>query len=50
MQLVIRNQDDLMGRLGLWGVYMLPCMQTIKHDVYLGKSHLLLPVIPAGEK
>jgi uncharacterized protein len=50
MQLVIRNQDDLMGRLGLWGVYMLPCMQTIKHDIYFGKSHLLLSVIPAGSK
>jgi predicted acyl esterase len=50
MQLVIRNQDDLMSRLGLWGVYMLPCMQTIKHDIYFGKSHLLLPVIPLGKK
>ena len=50
MQLVIRNQDDLMSRLGLWGVYMLPCMQTIKHDIYFGKSHLLLPVIPVGKK
>ena len=50
MQLVIRNQDDLMSRLGLWGVYMLLCMQTIKHDIYFGKSYLLLPVIPAGKK
>lgn len=49
MQLVLRNQDDLMGRLGLWGVYMLPGMQTVKHDIYLGKSHLLLPIIPDGE-
>jgi predicted acyl esterase len=46
MQLIIRNQDDLLSRLGLWGVYMLPHMQTTRHDIYFGKSHLLLPVIP----
>jgi uncharacterized protein len=50
MQLIIRNQDDLMSRLGLWGVYMLPHMQTTRHDIHFGKSHLLLPVIPANKK
>ncbi|MBP1707885.1 MAG: X-Pro dipeptidyl-peptidase domain protein, partial [Chloroflexi bacterium] len=50
MQLIIRNQDDLFSRLGLWGVYMMPHMQTTRHDIYFGKSHLLLPVIPAPEK
>ncbi len=46
MQLIIRNQDDLLSRLGIWGVYMLPHMQTVKHDIHFGKSHLLLPIIP----
>jgi predicted acyl esterase len=50
MQLIIRNQDDLLSRLGIWGVYMLPHMETVKHDIHFGKSHLLLPVIPAARK
>ena len=48
IELVIRNQDDIFSRLGTWGVYMLPFMQTVKHTVYFGNSHLLLPVIPAS--
>jgi len=27
----------------------MPHMQTTRHDIYFGKSHLLLPVIPAPE-
>jgi len=50
MELIIRNQDDLHSRLGTWGVYMLPFMQTVTHDIHFGKSHLLLPVIPAGRQ
>jgi len=50
IQLTIRCQDDLLSRLGIWGVYMLPGMQTVKHDIHFGKSHLLLPVIPANKK
>ena len=50
IQLIIRNQDDLLSRLGIWGVYMLPHMQTVKHDIHFGKSHLLLPVIPTDKK
>ena len=45
MELIIRNQDDLHSRLGSWGVYMLPFMQTVTHNIHFGKSHLLLPVI-----
>jgi len=50
IQLIIRNQDDLLSRLGIWGVYMLPGMQTVTHNIHFGKSHLLLPVIPADKK
>ena len=46
MELAIRNQDDLMGRLGLWGVYMLPFMRTVTHHIHFGNSYVFLPVIP----
>jgi uncharacterized protein len=48
MELIIRNQDDVLSRLGTWGTYMLPFMQTVTHNIHFGNSHLLLPVIPAG--
>ena len=47
MSLIIRNQDDILSRLGTWGVYHLPFMRTVTHEIHFGKSHLLLPVIPA---
>jgi predicted acyl esterase len=50
IELIIRNQDDLLSRLGTWGVYMSPFMRTVTHNIHFGKSHLLLPVIPAGQK
>ena len=46
MELIIRNQDDILSRLGSWGNYMLPFMQTVTHNIHIGNSHLLLPVIP----
>ncbi len=46
MELIVRNQDDLLSKLGLNGVYMLPFMRTVTHKIHFGKSHLLLPVIP----
>jgi len=46
MELIVRNQDDLLSRLGTWGVYMLPFMRTVRHEIHFGRSHLLLPVIP----
>ena len=46
MELIIRNQDDILSRLGTWGTYMLPFMQTVTHNIHFGNSHLLLPVIP----
>lgn len=49
MELIVRNQDDLLSRLGTWGVYMLPFMQTVTHHIHFGKSHLLLPVVPANK-
>lgn len=46
-ELIIRNQDDILSRLGTWGVYMLPFMQTVTHRIHLGNSYVLLPLIPA---
>ena len=40
--------DDILSRLGTWGVYMLPFMRTVRHQIHFGTSHLLLPVIPAA--
>ena len=48
IELTIRNQDDVLSRLGTWGVYMLPFMRTVTHNIHFGSSHLLLPVIPAS--
>lgn len=46
MELIIRNQDDLLSRLGIWGIYYLPFMRTVTHTIHFGKSYLLLPLIP----
>ncbi|MCD8389210.1 MAG: CocE/NonD family hydrolase [Oscillospiraceae bacterium] len=46
LELVIRNQDDMLGKLAKNGVYLLPFMRTVKHSIYFGESHLLIPVIP----
>lgn len=48
VELIIRNQDDILSGLGTWGVYVLPFMRTVRHQIHFGKSHLLLPVIPAS--
>ena len=47
IELIIRNQDDLLSLMGANGVYYLPHMQTVTHNIHFGKSHLLLPVIPS---
>ena len=52
LKLVIRNQDDLMDRLGLWGLYHLPQSNTVTHKIFRDKdhqSHLLLPFIPVTD-
>ena len=49
VELIIRNQDDLLSRLGTWGVYMLPFMQTVTHSIHLGESHVLLPLVPRAK-
>lgn len=46
IELIIRNQDDLLSRLGAWGVHYLPHMETVTHSIHFGKSYVLLPVIP----
>jgi predicted acyl esterase len=50
LELIIRNQDDLLSKQGIWGVVMLPFMQDVTHTIHLGESHLLLPIIPNGKK
>jgi hypothetical protein len=50
IELVVRNQDDLLSKLGIWGVIMLPFMRDVTHKIHFGESHLLLPVIPTGNK
>ncbi|MGD0662716.1 MAG: CocE/NonD family hydrolase C-terminal non-catalytic domain-containing protein, partial [Syntrophorhabdales bacterium] len=49
IELIIRNQDDLLSRLGAWGAHFLPHMQTVTHSIHFGESYLLLPVIPPNE-
>ena len=47
MEVILRNQDDMMGPLAKNGVYLLPFMRTVTHTIYFGQSHLLVPVIPS---
>lgn len=46
MEVVIRNQDDMLGTMAKNGVYLMPFMQTVTHTIHFGESHLLVPVIP----
>ena len=36
IELIIRNQDDLLSRLGAWGAHFLPHMQTVTHSIHFG--------------
>lgn len=49
MELVIRNQDDMLGKLARSGVYLMPFLQTVTHTLHLGEAHLVVPVIPKAE-
>lgn len=44
LELVIRNQDDMMGKAARSGLYMLPFLQTVTHTLYLKNSWLTIPV------
>lgn len=44
IELVIRNQDDLRSKMAMNGVYRMPFMRSARHEIYFGKSHLLLPL------
>jgi hypothetical protein len=46
MELIVRNQDDYLSHFGGMGVHHLPHMQTVTHEIHLGKSYLLMPYIP----
>ena len=45
IEVIVRNQDDLKSRLGMNGVYHMPFMQSVKHKIHFGKSHILLPIV-----
>jgi predicted acyl esterase len=49
LELVVRNQDDLLCKQGIWGVNMLPFQRDVTHTIHFGDSHLLLPVIPGRQ-
>jgi putative CocE/NonD family hydrolase len=44
MEVVIRNQDDMLGKMAKNGVWLMPFMQTVKHSIHFGDSHLLVPI------
>ena len=44
LELIIRNQDDMKGRMAMNGSYRMPFMQSVEHKIYFGQSHLLLPL------
>lgn len=46
MELIIRNQDDLRSKMAMNGVYRLPFMKSVRHEIRIGPSHLLLPLQP----
>ena len=46
MGVIIRNQDDMMGKMAKNGIYFLPFMRTVTHTIHFGESHLVVPVIP----
>ena len=49
IQLIVRNQDDLLSKFGTWsGVYMMPFQRTVTHNIHFGKSYLLLPIVADG--
>ena len=49
MEVILRNQDDMLGKIARSGVYLMPFMQTVTHTIHLGESHLLVPIIPKAE-
>ena len=44
LELIIRNQDDMKGRMAMNGCYRMSFMQSVEHKIYFGQSHLLLPL------
>ncbi len=44
MQLVIRNQGDMLGKGARSGLYLMPFNQTVTHTIHLEGSYLTIPV------
>jgi predicted acyl esterase len=44
MELVIRNQDDMLGKAARSGLYLMPFMQTVTHTIHLKNSYITLPI------
>ena len=46
MELIIKNQTDMNGKMARNGIYWWPFMQTVKHTIYFGNTYLEVPIIP----
>ena len=46
MELIIKNQSDMRGKMARNGIYWWPFMRECKHTIYFGNSYLDVPVIP----
>jgi len=46
MELIIKNQSDMNGKMARNGIYWWPFMKTVTHTIYFGNSYIDVPVIP----
>jgi putative CocE/NonD family hydrolase len=46
MELIVRNQSDMRGKMARNGIYWWPFMRTVTHTLHLGNSYLEVPIIP----
>jgi predicted acyl esterase len=46
MELIVRNQSDMCGKMARNGIYWWPFMRTVTHTLHLGNSYLEVPIIP----
>ena len=49
LEVIIRSQDDMMGRMAKNGVHWMPFMRDCDHTVVLDNAYLTVPVIPKAE-
>lgn len=46
LEVTIRSQDDMMGRMAKNGISWLPFMRDCGHDIQIKNAYLVIPVIP----